>query len=378
MRTGITALLCIIIALAMTVQADIRTVPPAGTVFIGEEHLDISGSGLSPGSQIAWWAPGTSLVETPADTVTVTNPSSFSALSSSFAGKEGIWYSLGEKTPIFKIKSPRLRLKISDTTSDFDATGKWLPRGHLASFQIESNLYELRSRTGVTGAPVDIIIKTPEGGEYSAVSGPSGSFSLTGIPVSSASYDTGPVWNTGNTDSGTYTIRAECTANEMKSNSVDPGTGVSVPITVLIQDINPLSEGGRQVEIQAGQNFKTDTQGITDLQTGQKIPGPTMTSGKITPVSTPTDGTVRTVITLAPTTVSSPEITVTQSPARTPLAQVSSETPTTLVTLAKTPTTSAVPSNTTSAPSPTSTVASLPTLQVIIAVLAGVCLAGRP
>ncbi len=377
MRTGIPVVLCIIIALAMTVQADIRTVPPAGTVFIGEEHLDISGSGLSPGSQIAWWAPGTSLVETPADTVTVTNPSSFSALSSSFSGKEGIWYSLGEKTPIFKIKSPRLRLKISDTTSDFDATGKWLPRGHLASFQIESNLYELRSRTGVTGAPVDIIIKTPEGSEYSAVSGPSGSFSLTGIPVSSASYDTGPIWNTGNTDSGTYTIRAECTANEMKSNSADPGTGVSVPITVLIQDINPLSEGGRQVEMQVGQNSEAGKPGVSDLQTGQKTPDPSRTTGKITTVSTPTEGKARTIITLAPTQVPSPDKTITQSPVQTPQAPVTSEPSVTQTTLAKTPTASVVPSTTPSSPLPTPTVTPLPTLLVIIAVLAGLCLAGR-
>jgi len=251
------AVVCILLLL-FPAQADIRTVPPGGTVFIGEENLDISESGISSGEQLAWWAPGTSLVETPTDTVTITSPTHFSAPVSSFAGKEGIWYSLREKRPVLKIKQPKLRVKISDTTSDFDATGRWLPRGHLASFQIESNLYELRTRAGVSGGPVDIRITTPEKSEYSAVSGPSGLFSLTGIPVTSTLYDTGPVWNTGGLDSGTYTIQAKCTANELDSNSADPGTGVSEPITVLIQDINPLSDSGRGVEIGTGINKPGD------------------------------------------------------------------------------------------------------------------------
>jgi hypothetical protein len=234
-------MLGIIISVGLcTVQADIRSVPPGGTVFTGEEQLDISAAGISPGSQIAWWAPGTSLEETPADTVTVSNPSSFSVMSSSFSGREGIWYSLAEKTPVMKVKLPRMNLRISDSTSDFDATGKWLPRGHLASFQIETNMYELHNRPGVSGAPVDIIIKSPEEASYSAITSPAGSFSLTGIPVSSALYDTGAVWNTGGIDSGIYSIRAECTANRINLNNAEPGAGVSPVITVQIQDVNPL------------------------------------------------------------------------------------------------------------------------------------------
>ena len=71
-----------------------------------------------------------------------------------------------EKAPVLKIKQPRLNLRISDTTSDFDATGKWLPRGHLASFQVETNLYELRNRPGISGAPIDIIVSDIDKFEY--------------------------------------------------------------------------------------------------------------------------------------------------------------------------------------------------------------------
>ena len=59
------------------------------------------------------------LYEVITDTVTVSNPASFSALGATFTGKEGIWYSLADKTPVMKIKQPKLRLRIRDTTSDF-------------------------------------------------------------------------------------------------------------------------------------------------------------------------------------------------------------------------------------------------------------------
>ena len=258
----------------ITVQGDIRTIEPGGTVFIGEEQLDISAAGISPGSQIAWWAPGTSLDETPADTVTVSDPASFSALSSSFSGKEGVWYSLDDKAPVIKIKQPQMNIRISDTTSDFDATGKWLPRGHLASFQIGTNLYVLQNRPGVSGAPVDIIVQSPGGAQYSAVTGPTGSFSLTGIPVKSAMYDTGAIWNTGGTDSGTYSLHAECTANRMNSNNPGPGAAVSQTITVLIQDINPLISEAEKRE--------------KEEQSGQLTPAQTLTGAPTAlPVSTP-------------------------------------------------------------------------------------------
>lgn len=248
MRYQYLIVILILLTGAGLVQGDIRSVPPGGTVFIGEEQLDITGTGIGPGTQIAWWAPGTSLIETPADVIIVSDPTQFSVLSSSFSGKEGIWYSVGEKTPVFHVKKPRLRLKISDTTSVFDATGKWIPRGNIASFQIETNLYELRSRARVEGAPVDIRIRTPLGGELSAVSGPTGPFSLTGIPVHSALYDTGGVWYTRDADSGTYVLQAECTANRLNTNNPQSGAGVSEEITVLIQDVNPLITKAKQQE----------------------------------------------------------------------------------------------------------------------------------
>jgi hypothetical protein len=276
-------IICLFSTLAiLQAEAGINVVPPGGTVFVGEEQLDISESGIGPGGQIAWWAPGTSVQDSPADVMTVSNPVSFSALTSSFAGREGIWYSLADKTPVLKIKQPKLSVRIYDTTSDFDATGKWLPRGDLAAFQIETNLHEIGNRADGGGAPVDIIITSPLGSEYSAVSGPSGSFSLTGIPVRSASYDTGPVWNTGDADIGTYQIRAECTANRINSNNPDPGAGVSQTISVLIQGVNPLITGGKDED----DTEKEDT--AVPTATPEIVPSPSpRPPAPVQPVSPP-------------------------------------------------------------------------------------------
>lgn len=284
MRYQYLMVILILLTGAGLVQGDIRSVPPGGTVFIGEEQLDITGTGIVPGTQIAWWAPGTSLIETPADVIMVDDPTQFSVLSSSFSGKEGIWYAVGEKTPVFHVKEPRLRLKISDTTSVFDATGKWIPRGNIASFQIETNLYELRSRSGVSGAPVDIRIRTPLGGELSAVSGPTGPFSLTGIPVQSALYDTGGVWYTRDADSGTYVLQAECTANRINTNNPRSGAGVSEEITVLIQDVNPLITKAKQQESE--QTVETTLTATPDETMQQVTRTPEKDSEQVIPQNT--------------------------------------------------------------------------------------------
>ncbi len=321
------------------VKGDIRTVSPGGTVFIGEEQIDISAGGIGPGSQIAWWAPGTSLVETPADVITVSDPTRFSAMSSSFSGKEGVWYSVGDKSPVITIKEPRLRLRISDTTSDFDATGKWFPRGHVASFQIETNLYELRSREGVQGAPIDIRINSPQGGEYSAVSGPQGSYSLSAIPVTSSQYDTGGIWNTQGSDSGTYTITAECTANRLNDNNPGPGAGVSEPIDILLQDVNPLITEKNQKE-----------ENITAKQksTEQEVPRPTLT--KVIPLPTITAN-------ASPQQIQTPLANNTPAPIQT-VASIQTERPTS--------TSMSVPTE----PSPSSTQATpLPAILAVIAIL---------
>jgi hypothetical protein len=104
-------------------------------------------------------------------------------------------------------------------------------------------------------------------------------FSLTSIPVRSSFFDTGPVWNTGDADSGTYQIRAECTANQVNDNNPEPGTAVSQTITVLIQGANPLIKG-RNESVEAGLGSSADTapwEEVSAPSSSMSVPVPAQT-----------------------------------------------------------------------------------------------------
>jgi len=220
----------------MPAMADISTIPDQGTVFIGEEGLDISACGVSQGDTIGWWGNGGPYTSEPSDTVTISDPASFYIAPVLFAEKTGPWYSYPDKKLVIYVKEPQLAVRIMDTTSDFDATGKWVPTGQTIGFRLENNLYDLKNRPGVTGAPVDISIVSPDGLEYSSVSGNR----LDAIPVDGSPYETGGIWNTYGEEAGYYSVQAKCTANHMDENNQKAGAAQSETVRVQIQSVNPL------------------------------------------------------------------------------------------------------------------------------------------
>ncbi len=241
-RALILLLLC-----SFPVTADIRTIPEGGTVFIGEEGVDISACGVKPGETIGWWGDGSQTSSEPSDITVVSDPGSFYISPVTFSDKTGAWYTYPDKNLVFYVKEPRITLRIIDVTRDFDATKKWVPTGDTIGFRLDTNLFVMQTRPGVFGAPVDISITTPDGMEYNSVSG----FSLDSIPVDTTPYLTGGVWNTAGEKAGYYTIKATCTANQMDRNAPLSGS-ISEPVQVQIQSINPLikdfSESGKNVE----------------------------------------------------------------------------------------------------------------------------------
>lgn len=230
------------------VVADLKIIRAGGTIFLGEEGLDITASGIEDGGQIGWWAPGSSRSSEPTEIMSVSNPTSFYVSPSTFSGKEGLWYAWPDQTPVFQVKKPQISVRVYDESSDFDASGKWVPRGDAISFRISSNVYEANSRGGPDGQ-VDIILISPQGARLSSVSGPSGSLSLTGIPLTSSLTSTGPVWSTGGVDSGTWIVQAELSMNRIKDNFPDMGSGISTPVEILIQNVNPLIKSPVAIEV---------------------------------------------------------------------------------------------------------------------------------
>ena len=259
----ITGFIILILLISPAISGS-SVITPGGTVFVGEDGLDISASGVETGGQIGWWAPGSIRSNPPTDLFTVSSPSEFYVSPSSFEDMQGMWYTWPGGNNVFNVKIPSLEIRVYDATRDFDATEKWIPKGDTASFKIESNLYEAAKRSSNTGQ-IDIILISPQGSKYSSVSGPAGAYSLEGIHLTSSLTSTGPVWNTGDADKGTWVVQAEASLNNIKDNYPVEGGGVSVPVRVLIQSVNPLivSPDSYSTESNNSENNKTIEEIVT-------------------------------------------------------------------------------------------------------------------
>jgi Domain of unknown function (DUF3821) len=301
----------VLLVLVLPVMASLNTIQPGGTAFIGEQGLDITQTGVKSGSTIAWYS-GSANVGTsaPTATVTVDDPSAFYIAPVSFAGKTGAWYIFPTKTLAFYVQDPSLDIRIFDYSSDFEVTGTvtWVPKGDSVSFGIDNNLYVMANRPGVTGAPVTIHIRSPDGAEYTQVSGNS----LVNIPVSSAAYTTGPVWSTGSFQSGTYTVWAECNANGMNDNYNTVGKSRSTDKPMLLQSVNPLITSSLTPAMPVGTlTIPVIPPAVTTLPTSLPTPTPTtttslpVTTGK-TPPPSMSPATLTPPVTASPTTTPGP------------------------------------------------------------------------
>ncbi len=228
---------CLACAVVPVIAAE-NTIPPSGTVFLGEEGLDISATGVIASTNIVWYGTGGTIGSAPSAVVFVTDPTSFYVSPALFSGKTGPWFTESANNLAFYVEDPQISIRVFDETSGFEITPStvWVPKGDFVGFQVDNNVYVLASRPGSPGAPITIKIQGPTGIEYSAVD----SFRLSDILISSATYMTGPVWYTGDYEEGYYTVWAESTGNGMKDNYPQEGQTISRKVTFLMQSVNPL------------------------------------------------------------------------------------------------------------------------------------------
>jgi hypothetical protein len=237
--------ICLLIIPAM---AAITNIYQGNTVFLGEEGLDVS-SAVGADNQIGWWASGADIYNSPTSgSVSITDKTQFYVTPSLFGTKLGTWYRLAPSGKAngtaFTVADPYLNLRVEDTSVGVDVTpNKWVYRGDLVGFRIETNLNVIASQRG-TPATIAIKVQPPGGGEYSALVNNGVTTDVTSIAVTSSPQDTGAIWDTGNSAyaPGTYTIWAECNSNRMKDNYVGDVTGkvVSTKTSMLNTEFNPL------------------------------------------------------------------------------------------------------------------------------------------
>jgi hypothetical protein len=264
-------ILILTLIVAGPTSADVTQVPKGGTVYLGEEDLNIRQTGVVSGSQIGYFGPGVSTSGTSPTYITVVeDAAAFYVSPVIFRDKIGAWYTLPGRDLAFYVVDPQIALRVYDETVDTEVTGRWAPWGDILSFRIESNLYDMGDRPGCAGAPVTIRIRGPGGEEFSSVTDAGGStHSLTDIPVSTSSTSTGPIWYTGGYEQGNYTVWAECNANRMNDNYGEVGkTTTSAPSggDLLVQGINPL--------ITKGTKTTTTTAQVTKVMVTPSPPAP--------------------------------------------------------------------------------------------------------
>lgn len=289
------------------------TVPQGGTIFLGEQGLDVSAA-LGNDTSIGWWASGAAIATSaPSSTVQVTTPTNFYVSPTQFGSNTGTWYRLtaqGKPDDLaFYVTDPVLNIKALDTTVNVDASAnQWVPRGDQVSFEIDTNLNPVFQRGLSSSEGMDIKVQAPDGGQYSALIDSFGTtHPLQNLAVTTSTYVTGPIWDTGNSvyPAGTYTIWVECNVNSMKDNYGVTGKTISSQRTLRSQEQNPL------ISVNVPTTSATTAAAQVTSTTSKPTLIPTTSAVKTTPVTTVPVVTTTVPATPAPTTTTPAE---TQSP----------------------------------------------------------------
>ena len=309
----------LLIAGVSPVSGAINTVSQGGTVFIGEQGLDISAA-MDGDTKIGWWASAASISQSaPSNTYQVSSPRSFTVSQSTFGSYPGVWYRMNSSDVVngsaFTVADPTLAIQVEDTTVNVDVTNKWVPTDDEIRFRIDTNLLPIAGRAGQSSVPITIKVQDPSGATYSSLIDSTGtSKSIVEYPVTGTPFYTPSLWDTGQRATypvGTYTIWAECNANSMKDNYNQAGKTVSQKVTLQNQDHNPIISGNYPA------TTTTKVAVVTPVSTTQTTVTPVITTSTPTPVITTT------VVTSAaptspPTTVPPATTAPTRQPTHTP------------------------------------------------------------
>jgi len=224
------------------------TIQQGGTVFIGEQGLNVNAA-IGGDTSIGWWASGAAIASSSPDyQMPVSSPTNFYVSPTPFGQYTGTWYRLnaqGKSDGVaFVVADPSISIRVIDiSTNNLDVTNKWLPRGDQAAFRIDSNLDPIFSRGSSSTEGVTIYVESPAGGTYSSLADASGTLhSLENIALTSPSYQTPWAWDSSNSQyvAGTYTIWAKCDVNGMYDNYGIPGKTITAQTSLLDQEQNPL------------------------------------------------------------------------------------------------------------------------------------------
>jgi len=254
-------------------------IPKEGTVFVGENDLDISDCNVRTGDEIAFWSSG-SPEGTPDSRAKVMDARHFFVDPAYFSGKTGTWYGLISKKPVFKVEDPWIQLDVVEQGIDHEP--EWIKKGNLVSFKISTNMYLLSERSGSAGVPVRINLTGPNETTYTTLTSPTGTYNLEKIYVYYSPFDTGAVWETkdnGTYPEGEYTAWATIEVNDIAEKNPGEGVTTSLKTTFLLSKIKP------EKEKESKKATKDTKSKVSSESTSSVRPNDTKTN---TPTPTPT------------------------------------------------------------------------------------------
>ena len=224
------------------VYANDKLIPKEGTIFVGENGIDLSDCNVRTGDEIAFWSSG-STDGIPDARAKIMDSSNFYVDPKIFSGKTGVWYGLVSKKPVFTVEDPWIQLEVVETGLDYNK--EWIKRGSLVSFKISTNMFDVSKREGSAGVLVYLNMTGPNGTEYSTLVSPTGTFNLKKIFVYYSPYDTGAVWQTNDISKypdGIYKVKAFADLNQIAEKNPGEGLASSLESTFLLNKTEPVKE----------------------------------------------------------------------------------------------------------------------------------------
>jgi PKD repeat protein len=297
------------------VNNDLKRILQGGTIFIGEDGLNITGALASANAAavpvpspnatvIGWWASAADLyVSSPSKIIDLAGRENNLEVSpADFVGYTGTWYlinpanghpladSQGSPVALFSVQDPSLDMKIWDLDTGADVTGRSVPQGERLTFRVDTNMYaafDSRYRPDITaGTPgtIEIKVKNERGARLNYLyRNNTAVISLLGLRVDQqpwfwgggvANPSGGGYWGTDLLDrdhyyfypAGTYTVCAESTLNNMKANYKQGGADYTGKTVSQCYTITLVTD---QVQIEAYKTAVTRGQFFTVTVTGR-------------------------------------------------------------------------------------------------------------
>ena len=156
---------------------------------------------------------------------------------------------------------------------------------------------------------MQIYVQAPNGAQYTALVNGATTTPINNIQVTSNPFNTGAIWDTGNSlySTGTYSVWVKCNVNSMNDNYGVVGKTISSQVTVLNQDQNP------RIAYNAYVTNPTTQITVLPTQTTTTIPPatvPTTSPPPVSPTTPPQPTTLPTTVsTLTPETSTPPSTT---------------------------------------------------------------------